>query len=483
MASSCSEPVVPIAMSELTPVVTATPLPPTATPTPLPTSTPEPEPTVDPNATPTPTPTPLPERGISEEQIRVAIIYDDLTGGTMDGIFADAFDGINAWRSAVNFQGGINGRKIELVAFDARLSNHRQILEQICDGDFFAIIGSQSFNDFDGAELYGAPECRIADFAGEVYGAAHAASAVTFLSNPYLNNVRQAGPAKYLLDRFPSAAQKLALFNYTSLQLQNESLRQREMLSGVGLNPIFTPAVDLNEDLTDLILPAWKEKGVDSIVWTADSARLIQLLTLLKDDPPAFVLCEMGCYSERFIAEGGEVVEGVYAWVPYRPFDSEDGPSELDSYKFWLNEVAPGVGPSDISLKSWMAGRLFEQAMLRLSENETQPTREGLISSAAQIDAWDGRDVLSFTNPAAGEPTSCFALVRVTNGEWKQVYPDPPVDKRDLDCSDENLFRLSTTSTLGVTENSSVTFEAPTPSPTVGLDDPGDLETPKDVPD
>ena len=64
-------------------------------------------------------------------------------------------------------------------------------------------------------------------------------------------------------------------------------------------------------------------------------------------------------------AAGGDAVEGVYAWIPHSPFDSPNVPNEFFSYRFWLNRTSPDAGWSEVSLQSWLAGRLFEEAFNR----------------------------------------------------------------------------------------------------------------------
>lgn len=496
IATSCGEPVVPIAASSNTAllVATAVPAPVTPTPVPLPTA----EPTVAGQAAPTPAPVVQP--GLSSDLIRVAVIFDAETAGAADGLFRDAFLGALAWEREVNENGGLGGRTVEVVPLDSRLYDHRSALEEVCQGDYFAIIGSQSLGDFEGAELLGTEDCNIADFPGQVYGSRRAASTVTFLSNPFLNDVRQAGPAQYLVEKYPDASQNLGLFYYIALDLQNTAERQREMLQAQGMNVVFDLAADLEEDPRERILTRWDELGAESLVWTADPGRLIELLKSFEEgpvviededsddaddataepielDPPTFVLCEWGCYSEQFLLDGGDAVEGVYTWIPHSPFDSPNAPSELLLYRFMMARVAPDAGWSEISLQSWLSGRLFEAAFATLISIEPEaPTRAQLVDVARATDFYTANNVLSLTNPGGGEPTPCFVLMVVQNGRWVQEHPEPP---RDKDCVEDNLFELVTTRNLGVAAISatdSEEFAAPDAEAAPDLDNPEELD-------
>ena len=469
--TACGDPQVPVARSANAELVEATPepVPPTPTPLPAPTSVPTP---VGGTAVPTPV---VRQPGLSSDVIRLAVIFDQETQGAADNLFRDGWLGALAWANEVNSSGGLGGRTIELVPIDSLLFDHQPALEQVCAGDFFAIVGSHSLGDAEGAELLGTEFCNIADFPGQVYGSRRAASPNTFLSNPFLNDVRQAGPAQFLVETYPDAAENLGLLRYFAFDLERENERQREMLIGQGMEPVLELPVELEEDPSERVVLRWDELGAESLVWVADPGRLIELLEAF-EEPPEFVLCEWGCYSQQFLIDGGAAVEGVYTWIAHSPFESPLERGELFLYRANLTAVAPQAGWSEVGFQSWMAGRLFEAAFERLIQIEPEaPTREQLISIAREIDFYTANGVLSATNPAAGEPTPCFVLMVVENGRWEQAFPEPP---RDKDCSEDNLYELVTSRSLGVTTLSATTSEE---AAAAEPEDEPDLETPEEL--
>lgn len=473
MASSCGDPDVPTAQSTGAVLIEATSEPVPPTPTPLPPPTAEPTPSV---ADPFVTPEPVQQPGLTNNSIKLAVIFDQETQGTADELFRDGWLGALAWANEVNSNGGLGGRLVELVPKDSLLFDHRSALEEVCNGDFFAIIGSHSLGDGDGAELLGSPDCNLADFPGQVYGSRRAASDVTFLSNPFLNDVRQAGPAQYLVETYPEAAENLGLLRYFALDLERENERQREMLIAQGMSVVAELPVDLQEDPSERVVPRWESLEADSLVWVADPGRLIQLLETF-EEPPTFVLCEWGCYSQQFLIDGGAAVEGVYTWIAHSPFGSANERGELILYRANLASVSREAGWSEIGFQSWMAGRLFEAAFNTLITAEPEaPTREQLIRVANEIDIYTANGVLSATNPAGGEPTPCFVLLQVRNGRWEQVVPEPP---RDKDCTEDNLYELVTSRSLGVATLSATTSDEQ-PAPTPAVEEP-DLENPEEL--
>ena len=482
-----------MANSSITPVVTATPefVPPT--PTPVPTSTPTPTPA--PGVTPEPTPTvpAVREPGFSfdtetgESAVTVAVIYDDVTGGIADGLFADSLAGVQAWAASVNDQGGLGGRRVEVTPLDAGIFNHQLRVDEVCSGEFFAIVGSQSLGDFAGADVLANPLCTIADFPAALHSARRAEPPAdglrrVFLPNPVLNEFRQAGPARWLAAEFPDTIENVALFQYfgdnpVEEQLRNETSRIREMLQvGAGMT-VLDINTDLEERISERVLTNWESSEAQALVWTADPGRLIELLEALDDTDgtrPEWVLCELGCFSQDFLADGGDAVEGVYAALPHAPFDS---PTAADEYRLWLSRTAPGRGWSEIGLQSWMSGQLFEEAFTRMLVIEPElPTRATLIEAARTIDSFSAGGILpGVTNPAAGLQTNCFWLVVVRNGQWVQAQPDDPLG---LDCGRDNLFRLESTRFLGLEaelETSSTTSDESTADEDIDDFDP-DIE-------
>lgn len=478
VGASCAEPVVPIAASALpNALVTATPTP--LPPLPTPTVTPIPIPTPEPGEQPTPVPL---QPGIDENTIRIAVIADGETGGSVDNLFRDAWAGMEAWALAVNDAGGLGDRIVELVKFNTSLFSHDSVLEAACRGEFFAIVGGQSLADYDGAEILGTEDCNIVDMPGAVHGARRAISPVTYVPNPILNDRRQAGPVRWLAEQFPETVGEVALFFFDELQLRSETARIREVLTAEGIVTVSI-ATNLEEGPSERVLARYEEFASQAIVWNADPDRLVALLRELKakDLAPEWVLCELACYSRSFLA-AGDAVEGVYAWVPHSPVESPISDQEFITYRWWLTQVPDGGEWSQVGIQAWMAGRLFEDAFNRVLQVEPEaPTRESVIRAVQGIHDFTARGMTPLIDVGGRQPTPCFALVTVRDGNWVQAHPQPP---RDLDCATENLFELIATSTLGLEETiatSAATSELQTDPAEDAAEELQDLDNPDEL--
>ena len=289
--------------------------------------------------------------GLDESTVRVAVIADVETGGTADDLFRDAWSAAKAWELEVNSRGGIGDRDVIVATLDTALTNHRAVLDVVCNGAYFAIVGAQSLNDYDGAEMLGTEDCNIADFSGDVHGALRAESANTFIPNPIYNDVRQSGPAQWLAEEYPDTVENVTTFWFEELQLRNETERLFEMLDGLGFT-VRTIDTDLDEGPSERILTRFTELESEAIVWNADPDRLIDLLRDFRENEVdlTWVLCEFTCYSQEFLEDGGLAVEGVYTWIPHTPIDSPTADDEFIDYRFFLKQFAPDVGWSEVGM-------------------------------------------------------------------------------------------------------------------------------------
>lgn len=443
LLAACAHPSVPVARSSTQPLVTATPVPTTPTPTAL----------AIPTATPLPVlaPTPIPVRhpGLTEHQIRIAMIADDETAGVSDGIYSQARLGISAWVAAVNSSGGIGGRKVQLDLLDSRVFDHKAQLEAVCKGDYFALVGSQSLGDHEAAELLGTENCNLADFPGSIQSARRSLSPVTFVANPAAHNVRQAGPARQLVNIYPDASQKVGMVYFNDLELAHETERIRETIEAAGMEVIAEVRADLETDAAQ-IATELQTSGAQAWVHTGPPQKLIELLRA-SNNPPIFVLCGPDCYSQAFIREGGYLVEGVYTWIPHISFDSPSAPVEFANYRYWLAQTAPRDGWSEVSLNSWIAGLYFEATFNKLLEIEPgSPGRAQLVAAAVNEGPYGAKGIYNLIADL-NWPTPCYTMLSVTGQRWTQEHPFPPLEQ---DCGSNNLHELVATANLGLQSDS-----------------------------
>ena len=462
-------------------------------------------------ATPTPTPAALdPEvpgptaepirTGVSDEAIRIGVIADGSTGNPVTGGSEAAWLAMRAWAQAVNSTGGLGGRDVEVVLFDANVFDHRAAIREACESDIFALVGSYALFDGDGVDLLNDESCLLPDFPAAALSPARRDSPVTFVSNPTSNTVWQAGPAQYMSERFPVAAAAVGTVVLDMPVAFYRAQRDIEAATEGGFNFVFEATADVIDQGYDGLASAMLEANVLGITWSADRNRLMELLQARSDlyeqlptfdfpapeeesvdasdagtdetdegeptadpevepqegeaveeptDGPTFVLCGADCYSQSWAAEVAELGSDLWVSIGMLPFEEPGDNVELVRYVLFLREEVDEEAEVDlIGLSSWASALLFEEAVNRaMFSSGGGLTRELVIESARTITEWDGRGLHGPTNPAEGIPSPCFMLVSPTPSGWVRRHP---ATQGTMDCDPDNLVELVESATLGV---------------------------------
>ncbi len=441
-ASACSDPVFPT----VSPPPTVTPVAPT--PTPVDTTSPEPVQEVS------------TEPGLTSDVMRIAVIADGENSSINDGESESVWQAVEAWATAVNQTSKLAGRMVVVERIDSAVSRHAEAIEQVCTGDYFALIGSSSINDSEGLSLLSSPECSLPDFPAFIYSAQRLNSEITFVSNPAYSQVTNAGWAAYFSRVNPDAVERAATLFPELSPLVLGGNQTIEAATATGYRFIHSPIYNFE---TDFLLEAESliESDARSLTWRNSGSQLLSFLGAINQVDPDFrfdfIDCGQNCYSQNWVAAAGDFGEGVSVWLPYLPIEEAELSDELLRYLFYLLSTHGSAGvTSAAGVAAWSAGLLFEEAVSRavgLDSAAYDPdslTREAVIEAAKTINFWDANGLHGVSNPSEGIPSPCYVIVTLQEGVWKRSYPSRP---GELDCEDSNLVTLA--ALQGLTEEDS----------------------------
>ena len=431
-ASACSDPVFPT----VSPPPTVTPVAPT--PTPVDTTSPEPVQEVS------------TEPGLTSDVMRIAVIADGENSSINDGESESIWQAVEAWATAVNQTSKLAGRTVVVERIDSAVSRHAEAIEQVCTGDYFALIGSSSINDSEGLSLLSSPECSLPDFPAFIYSAQRLNSEITFVSNPAYSQVTNAGWAAYFSRVNPDAVERAATLFPELSPLVLGGNQTIEAATATGYRFIHSPIYNFE---TDFLLEAESliESDARSLTWRNSGSQLLSFLGAINQVDPDFrfdfIDCGQNCYSQNWVAAAGDFGEGVSVWLPYLPIEEAELSDELLRYLFYLLSTHGSEGvTSAAGVAAWSAGLLFEEAVSRavgLDSAAYDPdslTREAVIEAAKTINFWDANGLHGVSNPSEGIPSPCFVVITLQDGVWKRSYPSRP---GELDCEDSNLVTLA----------------------------------------
>ncbi len=146
--------------------------------------------------------------GVTAQEIQLGTISDPGFSGR-PGLNQEIFDSAEAFTRWCNEAGGINGRSIDLVERDARLTEYQPRMIEACDeGDFMLVGGGGVFDDQGQGERLA---CGLPNLAGFVVNPPAVQSDLTIA--PLLNRPESIGigDLEWLGEQFPEATQKIGM--------------------------------------------------------------------------------------------------------------------------------------------------------------------------------------------------------------------------------------------------------------------------------
>lgn len=175
---------------------------------------------------------------------------------------------------------------------------------------------------------------------------------------------------------------------------------------------------------------AMKEAGVDFVYGCLDLNGMKTVAQELERQGMGDVhMFHPNTYDEAFVAEGGELFEGDYVGVTFRPFEADAGDSQLADFQKWMGETGSEI--TELAMIGWInadlayrglvaAGPQFDRASVIAATNTiTDYTAGGLIPP---IDWTRQHQAPTNEDPAThGSKQVCANYVKVVDGGFELV--------------------------------------------------------------
>lgn len=400
------------------------------------------------------------ESGLTDSAIRIAVIADGPNEYLNDSEGLSVWQAVEAWANSVNLSTKLAGREILVERIDAGTFRHVEAIDTVCQGNYFALVGSFAVNDSEGLDFLQSTECALPDFPAATFSLRRLYSGQTFQSNPIAGVISNSGWASYHAQTSSSASQNAAILlpELPSVVLAGERLLESATSQGLRFNysPIYEIESDFVAQAQDLL-----QSESDSLVWGTSGKELLRFLNTLKsidsEKSFEFISCGQKCYNPDWVALAGPDGQGVSVWLPHLPIEEAELNDELLRYLFFMNLThGPDSKPTAAGIAAWSAALLFEEAVSRsvgansASYKPENLSQEGVLSAAQSITFWDARGLHGISNPADGIPSSCFVIMTLNDGLWEREFPLRP---GELSCEDENLTELQATTNLEEVED------------------------------
>lgn len=369
------------------------------------------------------------DKGVTDTGIKIGVITDKNAGAIRvptAGIDA-SMQAFVAW---CNDQGGINGRKLELKSYDAKLFSSLDAAKAACDDNLFALVGTGVVQDAPMAQPL--VDCDLVSVNG--YTATYPMSKSPLNVSPVPNpgDVYATGDAQYFAEKYPDAIKKSAIFYPELAASADQGKRATMAREQLGYKFIYTGTYPTLQDDWKTQVQTLKNKGVEyvTIVDTVNAA--IGMLQAMQDADYHPQVIDLGQqYYDSTLAESG-VADGVFVQTNTQPFENPS--PAITKYVELLKDVDAKTPATTLGVQSFSAGLLFATAAKELGSDLT---RKGLLDKLHAIHEWDGGGLHAVQDPGANKVNSCTLIMKIQDNEFTTLFPagnsNDPAESFDCD--------------------------------------------------
>lgn len=372
------------------------------------------------------------DTGLTANSVSLGTIAS--TTGPVSGLFEGAIEGAQAFRAFLNYQGGLCGHTVSVVAADDGTNcAENQNATQDLAGRVFAFVGSFSLYDGCGASFLKAhpdiPDLHVQlspaagaipnNFDIEPGPLGYATGPFAYYAKKYGDKVKHVGT---LYPNIPSAVQKQHAFEHAA--------------ESVGWQFVYERAADATEsDWTGDFVNMCQRQHIQIFFTDAENAQ--NAAKMVNDEsaagcPKSLINIIPIAYDQAFVPDVGNTsaVEGMVGWNEYSLFFNRDEAQhipELAQLQTWFGRTYPGKPLNLYALFAWAEGRLFQQAF-----EHAGPTinRSTLMAALRKITNFSADGIVAPVNPNSHtQGPYCYILWQFHNGQFQRV-DDPATGYR-----------------------------------------------------
>ncbi len=377
------------------------------------------------------------DKGVTDTSIRIGVISDK--SGVVAVPTAGVDGSVDAFVQFCNSLGGIHGRKLVLEHYDSKILNEGEAMKQACEDGLFALVGSGSVQDDQGAVTM--VQCGLVEVAGYTATYLKGLSPRVFAPVPNPGTQYAVGAGKFIARQFPDAIKKAAILWPNVPVGRTQAARQRDAFEqAAGFSFVYANPTDVLVQNWGPIVSVLKRKGVEWMTDVTTLSEMEHLLQAMSDASWRPTVIDLGqqYYDESLPGKPG--TDGALVLTNTTPFEEADRSPALQVYLQWLKKASPNTPPTTLGVQAFSAGLLFAQAAAALGSHLT---RDGLIDQLKLIKHWDGGGLQAPADPGDNQGLRCFLYMRVQGNKFVRYWPKQPTDGTSgFDCSAGNSIPM-----------------------------------------
>ncbi|MEZ5182101.1 MAG: ABC transporter substrate-binding protein [Acidimicrobiales bacterium] len=376
---------------------------------------------------------PAGETGVSQDEIKIAVISD--RAGQIKVPTAGIEESVQAFVDWCNGFGGINGRTLALTKIDSKLFSHLEATQEACNAGVWAIVGSGSVSDNQGAQAM--VDCGLVEVPAYTATTAKADSDRLVQPLPNPSATFNSAPAVYQVENHPDAVKRAALLWGGIDTARSQAERIKEAYEKVGFTFVYEKETEVIQESYASEAKAMKDKGVQYVNFvnsTAEAVKLLKDIETQKVDPEVIELGQQ--YYDPQLLDAGSAAEGVVVQLNTVPFEDADASPALQAYLDAYDQLGSKIEPTSLGVQAWSAGLLFATAVKSLGDDLT---RDSLLAALKDVHEWDGGGLHGTSDPGANKGAPCLAFTQVVDGGFQRLFPEEPAT---FDCKPEYAIPL-----------------------------------------
>jgi len=356
-------------------------------------------------------------KGITDKVIKIGNSSD--ISGPVPGLFTAAQQATKAYVAYFNATSSICGRKLELTNLDSKTDAgaDQQSYTKLCES-VFAAVGSMSAFDSGGAAT--AQKCGLPDMRTASVTATRNACTTCFGAQATGPHEFSNAVPDFFVKNYHAASQKAA-FLYLDAGASAENAKyQQKVEEQRGMKFLYTSGIPVEAFNYGPYVQQMKSKGVQWVQFIGAYQQSVRLAQAMQsnDFHPQVRLYDPSVYDQNFLKTGGSAIEGAFMFINFTPL--EESQPELNLYKKWLGQVAPGAQPTFFGEFAWSAAKLFVQNAITLGGKLNRAT---LAASFKPVHKWTGGGMHGPMDVGGKHSPSCIRFLQVKGGKFVPLGP------------------------------------------------------------
>lgn len=359
------------------------------------------------------------QQGVTDDKIVIGV-GDDRGFAAVPDLNRAQTEALLAHIEVCNSVGGINGRQIEPVVYEAAIFSVQAKMTEACD-TVFMLVG-EGWSE-DGSAEQTRLNCDLAAVPAWSVSAAfaHGPNMLQPLPNPADQQaMSQPEQLKALITESQVANSATMFGSYPATEQSARKVAVAWETAGYTFVDEISYNINGEEDWTPFVLNL-KDQGIEHVFFSGSCLPNYQLLrqTALNNDYDGVWTADSNFYEAQCIAENGDgAMDNTFVRLAFIPFEEADVNVATADFL----EIVNGAGqdPTLLGMQSVSAFLLWATAVKACG---SELTSECVLSEIRSISDWTGHGLHVPSNPSSNVMPECGILVEMVGTEYVRVAP------------------------------------------------------------